>query len=270
MSVPSVLESAYDAHTHIHLDLEDEGRSAANALCARLDGIALMSLSADDWEQALELSSAHERVHPLLGVHPWFAHRYAGRTDWLHTLSASLERGVLGIGEIGLDKQWRTPDTGRVEYQAQREVFAAQLELAAERQLPVSVHCVRAQGDLYEALCTLKQLPPTIYLHAFAGAAGTVEQLIRSRRFGARLYFGFAACINLRSPKTAEVIRAVPEDKLLLESDRSSARPSGRVEGELLQMLALYAELKGWGGVEEAAQRTRQNAQSFYAPAGLR
>ena len=226
-------------------------------------------LNRDRGEQALAVSSAHESVHPLLGIHPWLAHRYAGRVDWLHTLNSSLERGVLGIGEIGLDKQWRTPDTGRVEYQAQREVFVAQLELAAARQLPVSIHCVRAQGDLYEALSALKRLPPAIYLHVFGGAAGTVEQLVRSKRFGGQIYFGFAACINLRAPKTREVIRAVPEDRLLLESDRSSAMPEGRVEGELLQMLTLYAEIKGWEGVEEAARRTRQNAYRLYAPANL-
>lgn len=172
------------------------------------------------------------------------------------------------VGEIGLDRQWRTPDTGAVEYQAQRDVFQRQLSLAAELQLPVSLHCVRAQGDLYRALYEAPQLPPTIYLHAFGGARGTVEQLVRSRRFGDRIYFGFATCINLKSPKTREVIDAVPPDRLVVESDRSSAARND-IKAELSEMLRLYAEVKLWSSVEEAARRTAENARRLYEPADI-
>ena len=84
-----------------------------------------------------------------------------------------------------------------------------------------------------------------------------------------RLYFGFAACINLRSPtlyspKTCAAIMAVPAERLVVESDRSSAAQQGQVEAELITTLSLYAELKGWSGVEEAAERTALNAARLY------
>ena len=263
----ALLSRCYDAHTHLHLDQSEAGLRAARAQLSCLSGAALMGSKVEDWYHAQRLSETHPSTCCLLGVHPWFAHHYLDDQRWRTPLEAAIEAGLPGVGEIGLDKQWRTPETGEVEYAAQRRLFAAQLKLAGERGLPVSVHCVRAQGDLYEALSTIDPLPPTIYLHAFGGAAGTVEQLIRARRFGRRLYFGFAACINLRSPKGLEAIAAVPRDRLLLESDRSSAAQSP-VEDELIEMLSIYAQLKGWATLEEAAQRSAENAHCWLRGAG--
>ena len=262
----ALLSRCYDAHTHLHLDQSEVGQRAARVQLSRLTGAALMGSALEDWPQARRLSEAHPSARCLLGVHPWFAHRYPDDQRWRAPLEAAIDAGLPGVGEIGLDKQWRTPDTGAVEYAAQRRLFAAQLQLAGARGLPVSVHCVRAQGDLYEALSTIDPLPPTIYLHAFGGAAGTVEQLTRARCFGRRLYFGFAACINLRSPKGTQAIAAVPSDRLLLESDRSSAARS-LVEDELIEMLSIYAQLKGWATLEEAAEQSAENARRWLSGA---
>lgn len=256
----------FDAHCHLHLDQSDAGEHEAQALVQRLKGCALMSLEQSDWGRVAALSQRATSTRALFGIHPWRAHMYAGRVDWVDQLREVLQSHAgSAIGEIGLDRQWRPPETGQVEYEAQREVFQVQLALAAELDLPVSIHCVQAQGDLYSELSAAPSLPPAIYLHAFGGAAGTVEQLIRARRFGRRLYFGFATCVNLRSPKGRAAIAQVPEDRLLVESDRSSALPAGRNERELHEMLTLYAEVKGWaGGAEMAAARTAQNAITFY------
>ena len=263
------LHLTFDAHTHLHLDQTEEGRRASDALLSQLKGAALMSTEPPDWARAAQLAQRHPHVRCLFGVHPWFAHSYADQLSWLDQLRDHLrETPGSAIGEIGLDKQWRPPGLGVVQYEAQLKVFKAQLNLAAELALPVSIHCVRAQGDLQAILSAAPRLPPTLYLHAFGGRRGTVEQLVKAKGYGGRLYFGFAACVNLRSPKGREAISAVPPDRLVLETDRSSAKVEGRLESELTQMLHIYAELQGWrGGVEEAAQRTSENAQRLYAPA---
>ena len=62
------------------------------------------------------------------------------------------------------------------------------------------------------------------------------------------------------------MIEVIPDDKLVLESDRSS---TVNVEAELLKMLGIYTEVKGWSGIEEAARRTATNAGNLYAPADL-
>jgi len=274
------LSALYDAHSHLQLDLSQRGRAEALRALSELRGAALMSTEPPDWslyaelmaELSAQLDGPAQRQAPrqaprcLYGIHPWFAHKYASDLSWIDELSARLDRDPRSaIGEIGLDRQWRAPETGLIHYEAQLIVFKAQLSLAAERDLPVSLHCVRAQGDLQRILAEAPSLPPVIYLHAFGGARGTVEQLIRAQRYGERLYFGFASCIDLRSKKCHEAIKAVPDDRLVLESDRSSAAPLERMQRELNQMLSLYAELKGWSGPEEAAEHTARNAERLYA-----
>ena len=88
-----------------------------------------------------------------------------------------------------------------------------------------------------------------------------MKQLIKMRKVGDRFYFGFSSVINLRSPKTQGVIKAVPDDRLLLESDLCD--PS-EAEDELRTMLAIIADVKGWS-VNEAARITRENAERFFA-----
>lgn len=258
----------YDAHLHLHLDQRPEGQAPTHALLSALGGAALMSTAPTDWEAASALARAHPHARCLLGIHPWYAHAYAGAAlgGWMEALRHHLKvTPKSAIGEIGLDRRWRPPGLTEVQYTAQREVFIAQVTLAADLELPVSVHCVHAHGDLQQLLSDAPRLPPAIYLHAFGGARGTVEQLVRARRYGDRLYFGFAACVNLRSPKTAEVIRAVPQDRVVVESDRASHE---EVAQELELMLGRYAELFGWSGVAEAADRTARNARALYGAAG--
>ena len=234
-------------------------------LGVRLGGIALMSTQPADWELLAKCTHAYPQVHSLFGIHPWFAHHYSTDHQWLDDLRERLiSTPNAGVGEIGLDRKWRPPDTGQVEYQDQIAVFIAQLHLAAELSLPVSIHCVHAQGDLYRILNTIAALPPVIYLHAFGGAKGTADQLIKSKKFGHKLYFGFASCINLRSPKTRDVIQVIPEDRLLLESDRGSAASPQKIQEALIQMLNIYSEIKAWNSLEQAAFITYQNAQRFY------
>ena len=261
----------YDAHCHFHLNESDESLSDLYKVAGDLSGFALMSTQANDWEttkllcQKLDPITRYRNSY-MLGIHPWFAHHYVNNDDWLKELEILLlEDQHAGVGEIGLDRKWKTPDTQINEYEAQLLVFQKQLELAAKLHRPVSIHCVHAQGALFTILRQLKYLPPKIYLHAFGGAPGTVEQLIRDRRFGRRLYFGFASCINLRSPKTKAVIAMVPEDRLLLESDRSSGNPSVNIIEELHTMLRIFAEMKSWNNLEEAAMQLRKNTLEFYS-----
>lgn len=254
----------FDAHAHYHLA---EPPEQVAALAANLQGVGLMATGDGDWDKATVASEAAPNARLMLGVHPWFAHRYEGpharaeHAGWLDDLRRRVtSRPGTCVGEIGLDRQWRTPDTGEVEFESQLAVFRAQLGLAAELQLPVCVHCVRAQGHLAEALAAAPALPPAIYMHAFGGTQGTLEQLSRSKKYGDRVYFGFAACVNLRSPKTPGVIAAVPDDRLLLESDREAC---GAVEAELAEMAGVYAAAKGWSP-EECVRRTTENAERFY------
>lgn len=253
-------EEMFDAHCHWHLDGDQK---AVRELCARLAGACMTTTRPSDWNDALAIREGDQAVNvPVaLGVHPWWAHLEKESKDaWMTRLrDAMTSVPSCVVGEIGLDKVAVPPDAD-ADYENQLDCFARQLALATELKKPVVVHCVKATGDMQRMFREASDLPPRIYMHSFGGSSEFLRQLTTMKKYGDRFYFGFSSVINLRSPKTQDVIRATPDDRLLLESDLCDPT---RAEDELRIMLAFIADVKGWS-VNDAARITRENANRFY------
>ncbi|KAM3526271.1 hypothetical protein NHJ13051_003527 [Beauveria bassiana] len=116
---------------------------------------------------------------------------------------------------------------------------------------------------------TGKPYPPRICLHSFSGSASTLTQWMR-RNVPAAVYVSFSAAINLSTEtsslssssrgKTDEVIRAVPDDRLLVESDLHKAGDD--MDGMLEVMYRHVCEVKGWE-LEDGVARIRKNYERF-------
>lgn len=139
------------------------------------------------------------------GIHPW---DIEDLHDRLEHLLKRLERAsipCIAIGEVGLDKACDTP------WEMQYEVFVRQVKIAAKRQLPLIIHCVKAYN---ETVALLKDFTLCgVVFHGFIGSTELCQQLTSQ---GYYISFGFSA---LRSPKTIEALQNCPLDKLFLESD---------------------------------------------------
>lgn len=170
-----------------------------------------------------------------VGLHPWKLEA--------NSLEAGLSRLALlldtycpeALGECGLDRACATP------WELQRKVFAAQVELARRRRLPLVLHAVRAFPEIL-AERRPGDLPGIV--HGFRGGAELARELWRH---GLRLSFGFAL---MMSPKAQAAFRDLPAEALLLESDTDD-RP-------LADLYALAASLRGIP-VESLAELVGQN-----------
>ncbi|XP_057969944.1 uncharacterized protein LOC131159228 isoform X2 [Malania oleifera] len=138
-------------------------------------------------------------------------------------IAKALDSGVLrfavnGVSEIGLDKG----SHGRnIDFMDQVEVFQRQLELAKELQRPVSIHCVRAFGDLLQIMQRMGPFPAGVILHSFLGSAEMVPEFAK---LGAYFSFsGFLMSMNVQKAK--KMLKMVPMDRILLESDAPDALP---------------------------------------------
>jgi TatD DNase family protein len=121
-----------------------------------------------------------------------------------------LDAGPSAVGEIGLDRWIEDFDTPQ-----QEEAFIWQLRLAAERNLPVSIHCLKAWGRLQEILQSEPRPNCGLVLHSFGGPKEMVPALTQ---LGA--YFSFPGYFaHERKAKQREVFRAVPGDRMLIETD---------------------------------------------------
>jgi TatD DNase family protein len=201
----------YDAHNH----LQDErfARRQPELLTAcRHAGVVRMVVngsSESDWPHVTALALDHpDLVLPSFGVHPWYSHRVS--SAWQPQLLRHLDAHPTAIGEIGLDR-WKPG----LPYAGQEEVFLWQLSLAAERNLPVSIHCLRAWGRLHDLLRSHPRPDRGFLLHSYGGPREMVKPLATlGAYFSLPGYFA-----HERKLRQREVFLLVPPDRLLLETD---------------------------------------------------
>ncbi|XP_037478788.1 uncharacterized metal-dependent hydrolase BUsg_343 [Triticum urartu] len=209
----------FDAHCH----LQDPRIAAAApsliraATASGVGRFAVNGTSEKDWHLVKQMAQEHPAVIPCFGLHPWWVPERS--PDWMDSLRQFFsETPEAAVGETGLDKgsHGKTIDFGE-----QVEVFQRQLELAKELEKPVSVHCVRAFGDLLEILKHTGPFPAGVLLHSYLGSAEMVPGLANLG-----CYFSLSGFLTgMKSSKAKKMLKAIPLDRILLETDAPDAVP---------------------------------------------
>jgi len=200
----------YDAHNH----LQDERLSPVRESVLRdlvvqnVAGIVVNGSGEDDWSDVLSLALKYPMVLPSFGVHPWYVKEQS--SSWYTTLVRCLDAVPSAIGEVGLDRWVKNHDLP-----LQEKFFQAQLKLASERNLPVSIHCLQAWGRLLELLHNGPVPRCGFLLHSFGGPREMISSLAElGAYFSLPGYFA-----HPRKDKQREAFRHVPPDRLLIETD---------------------------------------------------
>jgi len=212
----------YDAHNHLQ---DDRLATHLGAILPTLapSGIARMVVNGsceEDWPAVLALAKREPRVLPSFGYHPWYVRERT--SDWQRELVRFLDAVPSAVGEIGLDK-WIL-DPGRsstlnlkspAPLSEQEEVFIWQLRLAAERNLPVSIHCLQAWGPLFDILTREPRPNRGFVLHSYGGPR---EMVAPFAKLGA--YFSLPGYFaHERKQRQRDAFLTVPPDRLLIETD---------------------------------------------------
>lgn len=260
----------YDAHNHLQDDRFGSRQAELLAACAQ-NSVARMVVngaSEEDWPQVLALAQQFPQVLPSFGYQPWYLHERTA--DWLKNLTNFLDAIPSAVGEIGLDR-WKPA----LLYAGQEEVFIAQLRLAVERNLPVSIHCLQAWGRMLEILKSEPRPARGFLLHSYNGS----QELVKSfTDLGA--YFSFPGYFtHERKAKQRETFRHIPTDRLLIETDAPdqmlpdnlnrfplSDEKTGVPVNHPANLAAIYhfaAELRG-EPLEKFAAQVEQNFQRLF------
>ncbi len=210
-----------DSHAHLDMPQFDADRDDV-VRRARAAGVELIltigTASPDDRsiETTLELAEAYDFVHAGVGVHPHDA-RLADEALWQRMERWSRHPKVVLWGEIGLDYYY-----DHSPRDAQLEVFRRQLRLAADRGIPVSLHCRDAWPDLVETLRQeWRHASRSGILHSFTG---TGEQARECADMGFLISFsGMVTFKNAGALRAAA--RTIPLDRLLVETDSPYLAP---------------------------------------------
>jgi TatD DNase family protein len=206
----------YDAHNHLQDERLAPHRAALLEACSSI-GLARCVVNGTaeaDWPAVLELARQHPQVLPSFGLHPWYVKD--GSPEWKSNFIHFLDQTPSAIGEIGLDRWIEDYDLPR-----QEEAFTFQMQVAAERNLPASIHCLRAWGRLFDLLRAGPRPSCGFLLHSYGGPLELVEPLAE---LGA--YFSISGHFaHARKARQRETFRQVPRERLLIETDAPDMLP---------------------------------------------
>ena len=216
--------------THCHLD-GDEFREDFDAVVKRAreagcTAVFLPAIDVKSCDSVLQVCRQYpDFCYPMLGLHPEEV-----RADWQEQLAAiraciiSLTSHLslstpkfLAIGEIGLDFYW-----SREFEQEQMEAFEEQVRWSVEMQLPLMIHCRKAQNEMVNILKKYaKDLPGGVF-HCFTGNEQEARQLLEFARF----VLGIGGVLTFKKSHLPEVLPAcVPLSRIVLETDAPYMAP---------------------------------------------
>ncbi|MFD2159123.1 TatD family hydrolase [Rubritalea tangerina] len=210
--------SFFDAHNH----LQDARLTSSpdllisKAQSAGIKKMVVNGTSPSDWPSVSDLATKFpDIIVPSFGLHPW--HTPSDENEWLPQLKHFLAKHpIVGVGECGLDRWMPNPHK-----ENQIRTFTTHLELAAQNNLPLSIHVLKAWGWLIE---TLHQNPlPSrgFLLHSFGGSRETARELLD---LGA--YFSFSGYfLHPKKKNVQDVFKYLPPDRVLIETDAPDMLP---------------------------------------------
>lgn len=250
----------YFIDTHCHISDEAfSGEEDAYISRALEAGVGLMlqpDVDSTEREAMFALSERHPDVlRPMLGLYP------GSVTDrWREEIERMLEysdRPVVAVGEIGLDYH-----EGKEFAKEQQEALEWQFDWAAKRGLPVNIHLRDAMGGFLDVVRRHKGLRGN--MHAYSGS---YESFLELQKLG-DWYIGVGGVVTFKNASLAEVVRKVPLDRIVLETDAPYLTPvpyrGRRNESSYIPYIAeKIAQLKGVS-VEEVAETTTNNAKTLF------
>lgn len=216
----------YDAHNHLQdTRLSSERTEIVRDLKRKRIQAVVCGTREEDWDEVLRIAREDpESFIPSLGLHPWYVKQRSD--DWLERLKEAVNSRSCAVGEIGLDR-WIEGHNA----QEQEEVFVAQLRFAAERGLPVTIHCLRTWGALHDLLVREKRPRSGFLLHSYGGPAEMIGSFVElGGYFSISGYFA-----QDKKARQREVFRKVPLERLLIETDAPDMMPPARFRADTLK-----------------------------------
>lgn len=204
-----------DTHAHMNDPAFDEDRDEVLKRAAQcgLSHVANVFLNPATFPADAGLFGDHPEVFFLLGVHPDDARPFC--QDTLDLIRARIREcpRIRAIGEIGLD--YSRPDPECTPHDVQKAAFTAQLRLAAELDMPVSIHCRDAQDDTLSILEDEGFAGRPLVWHCFGGGPELAQRLVRNG-----WYVALGGTVTFKNnPQAREAVPYIPDDRLLMETD---------------------------------------------------
>ena len=244
-----------DTHCHIYKEYyENIDEVLKNALKNNINRLVNNGCNKESNEEVLMLAKKYENMYIALGIHPESVDTY--QKEDLTFIEKNINNPkVIAIGEIGLDYHYTKENKNE-----QIQLFESQLKIAEHYNLPVIIHSREATLD---TINTLKKYHVKGVIHSFSGSLETAKIYIKMGYL-----LGINGVITFKNSKLKEVIKELPLEHLVLETDSPYLTPEPfrgkRNEPARIKEIATFiSELKGIN-LEELARITNENIKRIF------
>ncbi len=291
-----------DTHAHINKTFyqDDLGGIVKFALEKDVKKIVCAGTSLSDSKLNLEMAQQYPGViYPAVGIHPHNEGEESGlsideQVKSLDELIAENREQIVAVGECGLDfsvasgERHRDAESSKekplgifkaspldANFDEQRKVFLAQIDLAVKYKLPLLLHINKAYDEVLEILKaqntnftngTNKEANLTKHklrgvFHCYTGGKKRIAKII-----DLGFYFGIGGLVTY-DEGIMGVVKEIPLEKILLETDCPFLAPvphrgERNQPGYLPLIAAKIAEIKGVTA-EEVEKVTTENAEGL-------
>lgn len=200
-----------DTHCHLTFEglVEDVSAIVERSRAAGVTGWITVGTDPQENRRVVELAEKFDNMYATVGIHPHEARTVTA--DILKELKGlARHKKIAAIGETGLDYHYNFSS-----HEEQRNVFAEQLKIAAEMDLPVVIHCREAFEETMEILERHRSGVKKVAFHCFSGDASQAE-IILDKGF----YISFTGVVTFKNAEAIrEAARIVPANRMMVETD---------------------------------------------------
>jgi TatD DNase family protein len=200
-----------DSHCHLY---DTRGVALDDVIeAARLAGVDTMinvGCDAATTASAIDIASRYDGVFATAGLHPHDA------VDGVDSIVSFLDDpNVIAVGEAGLDYFYEHSPRD-----AQRTAFAAQIQIAHQRDLPLVIHTRDAWDDTFDVL-RAEGTPERTIFHCFTGGPDEAQRCLELGAF-----LSFSGIVTFRTATELQAAATMcPLDRLLVETDSPYLAP---------------------------------------------
>ena len=270
--------------SHAHLDFVDDLEKAlVRAKEAGVKKIFSIGTNLEESKKAIEISnkysSADLKIYATCGIHPKDGRADVEKFGLLHCFEtlkqiARSSNKVVAIGEYGLD-YYVTSDpsyakasegkqeTSEEEKKFQRELFRAQIRLAAELNLPLVIHCRNGWEEIFDLIDKRGRTS----LGVFHSWTGDWEAAKKALDLG--FYISFSGIVTFQNASAVQsVAKKIPLDRMLLETDSPYLAPEpfrgSTNEPKNVRIVAQFIAGLRNQTVDEISSKTSANARKLF------
>jgi TatD DNase family protein len=199
--------------THCHLD-DERFEADRSKIVSDFSGIIInCGTNLLTSTASIRLAKRYENLYPTVGIHPHYADS-ADEDIFSELERLTTENRIVAIGECGLDFYRNISDREK-----QKEVFKKLITMGKERGLPLIVH---SRDAISETLKILKEMgAERVVLHSFSGERNDMKEAVNLG-----FYIGISGVVTFKGSKIKEIVKEIPQDKLLFETDAPYLAPS--------------------------------------------